>query len=29
MDALDHLCEFSGVQPGELLEWVPERKRGS
>lgn len=31
-DALDALCAYFGVQPGELLEWVPDkppkRKKG-
>ena len=26
-DTLDRLCAALGVQPGELLEWVPDRKR--
>jgi DNA-binding Xre family transcriptional regulator len=26
-DTLDRLCAALGVQPGELLEWVPEKKR--
>jgi DNA-binding Xre family transcriptional regulator len=28
-DTLDRLCAALHVQPGELLEWVPEKKRGS
>jgi DNA-binding Xre family transcriptional regulator len=27
-DTLDRLCAFFRVQPGALLEWVPERPRG-
>jgi DNA-binding Xre family transcriptional regulator len=26
-DALNALCEYFGVQPGELLMWVPDKKR--
>lgn len=26
-DTLDRLCEALDVQPGELLEWVPDKKR--
>jgi putative transcriptional regulator len=26
-DTLDRLCAALDVQPGELLEWVPDRKR--
>ena len=26
-DALEMLCEYFGVQPGELLEWVPGKRR--
>jgi DNA-binding Xre family transcriptional regulator len=26
-ETLNRLCEFFDVQPGELLEWIPERKR--
>lgn len=25
-DTLDRLCTFLGVQPGALLEWVPEKR---
>ena len=25
-DTLDRLCSALGVQPGDLLEWVPEKK---
>ncbi len=28
VDTLDRLCAALNVQPGELLEWVPEKKRG-
>lgn len=27
-ETLNRLCEFFNVQPGNLLEWVPDRKRG-
>ncbi len=27
-DTLDRLCAALGVQPGELLEWVPDRRPG-
>jgi DNA-binding Xre family transcriptional regulator len=27
LETLDAVCAALGVQPGELLEWVPERKR--
>jgi putative transcriptional regulator len=27
-DTLDRLCAALNVQPGELLEWVPEKKHG-
>lgn len=26
-DAINELCTFFEVQPGELLEWVPDKKR--
>lgn len=26
-DALNALCEYFDVQPGELIEWVPDKKR--
>lgn len=26
-DTLNRLCEFLDVQPGELLEWVPDRRQ--
>jgi DNA-binding Xre family transcriptional regulator len=26
-ETLNRLCEFFEVQPGELLEWTPDRKR--
>jgi DNA-binding Xre family transcriptional regulator len=26
-DAINELCAFFDVQPGELLEWVPDKKR--
>jgi len=26
-DTLDRLCVFFKVQPGQLLEWVPQRRR--
>jgi DNA-binding Xre family transcriptional regulator len=25
-ETLDRLCEFFRVQPGELLEWIPDRR---
>ncbi len=28
-DTLDRLCAFFEVQPGSLLEWVPDRRRPS
>ena len=28
-DTLDRLCSFFEVQPGELLEWIPDRSRAS
>jgi DNA-binding Xre family transcriptional regulator len=27
-DTLDRLCTFFEVQPGELLEWIPVKRRG-
>jgi putative transcriptional regulator len=27
-ETLNRLCEFFQVQPGELIEWVPDKKRG-
>lgn len=27
-ETLDRLCAALNVQPGELLEWVPDKKRG-
>jgi DNA-binding Xre family transcriptional regulator len=27
-DTLDRLCAFFQVQPGALLEWMPEKRRG-
>jgi DNA-binding Xre family transcriptional regulator len=29
VDTLDRLCAALDVQPGELLAWVPDRKRRS
>ena len=26
-DALNALCDFFDVQPGELIEWIPDKKR--
>jgi DNA-binding Xre family transcriptional regulator len=26
-DAINELCAFFKVQPGELLEWIPDKKR--
>jgi putative transcriptional regulator len=28
VDTLDRLCVALDVQPGDLLEWVPDKKRG-
>jgi putative transcriptional regulator len=28
-DTLERLCAFFEVQPGELLEWIPAKRRGS
>jgi DNA-binding Xre family transcriptional regulator len=27
-DTLDRLCRALDVQPGDLLEWIPDKKRG-